>query len=147
MLATTPTVSSAADTQYYAGIECHPERGNQVTQFLWRENRLDDNGNTTAIVRCPVIKDEEGATDGANSLVRVRVQTVGQTVSCRAFSFDKFGTTTNMDTSTFTAPASPANGEIEIQGVNISTADGYYVIRCPLLPKAGICSYYGVEEN
>jgi hypothetical protein len=147
ILATTPTVSSAAETKYYPGIQCHPERGTQLTQFVWGETRLDSNSNSTTVVRCPVIKDEEGSTDGANFQVRVRVQTAGQTVRCRAFSFDKFGSVASAETGQFTAPATvPANGEIVLENVNISTADGYYVIRCQLPPRASIYSY-GVEEN
>lgn len=92
ILATTPTESFAADTKYYAGIECHPERGNQVTQFRWVNNRLENTSTTTTyIVHCPVIKDEEGSVNGADLRVRVRVPTAGDTVNCTAYSFDKFG--------------------------------------------------------
>lgn len=148
ILATTPTESFAADTKYYAGIECHPERGNQVTQFRWVNNRLENTSTTTTyIVHCPVIKDEEGSVNGADLRVRVRVPTAGDTVNCTAYSFDKFGATKSTDTGSFTAPATvPANGEISLPDVNISTGDGYYVIRCQLPPGAGIYSYSVIEN-
>lgn len=148
ILATTPTESFAADTKFYAGTECHPERGNQVTEFRRFNNRLENTSTTaTRIVHCPVIKDEEGSIDGADFRVRVRVQTAGDVVNGTAISYDKFGTQRSADNGSFTAPATvPANGEISIPDVNISTGDGYYVIRCQLPPRAAIYSY-GVIEN
>lgn len=148
ILATTPTESLAAETKYYAGIECHPERGNQVTQFRWWNNRLENTSTTTThIVHCPAIKDEEGSVNGADFRVRVRVPTAGDVVNCFAYSYDKFGSQRSTDNGSFTAPATvPANGEISIPDVNISTGDGYYVIRCQLPAGAAIYSYSVVEN-
>jgi hypothetical protein len=148
ILATAPTVSSAADTKIYSGIGCRTESANENRDLRWQRNKLVNNHATDIrTVYCPVITDQERNINGADFFVSVQVP-AGEEVNCTATSYTNAGSLRRSSSGSFAAPATgqPVNGEVAIEGVNISARQGYYVLECQLPAKASIYSYR-VEEN
>ncbi|HEY0707876.1 MAG TPA: hypothetical protein VGG33_13820 [Polyangia bacterium] len=127
--------ADAADGKSLHGSICNPFRGAETTDGQNFVHDLSGLANISAvatprIVMCPIVRDNNGNTDGLPAL-KVRLKAKGVGIWCHAVAKNDSGSTVKLVQKQSAAVTGPVTIDFG-NTMNVSTAGGSYAVQCDL---------------
>ena len=141
-----PGATDAADVKVYSGAECmvDPSFQNEMILGNYGYQTFSVPAGSRRRFLCPIVRDNTANTNGVVSATLSGAEISTASVSCTLFSYNTSGTSVDSVTANSPGPT-PADFTLNFAGLDVSTVDGFYLIRCDL-PNVATISHYRIDE-